>query len=101
MLWAHKGVNVCVFVTFNPPNMNKGVHHTDVSIICHNKNIMKMKYKHYGLWNKQNIIFIIIIIMYLSVKMKSVFEKYLSNTPIKYKYFLLRFFKYKYRYLRI
>ena len=44
---------------------------------------MKMKYKHYGLWNKQNILFI--IIMYQSVKMQSVFEKYLSNT-LKYAY---------------
>ena len=41
---------------------------------------MKMKYKHYGLWNKQNTIFIIIVIMYKSVKMKTVFEKCLSNT---------------------
>ena len=40
-----------------------------------------MKYKHYGLWNIQIIIFVISIIMYQSVKMKSVFEKYLSNTP--------------------
>ena len=60
--------------------MNKGVYHTDVNIICHNKNFMKMKYKHYGLWNIQDIIFIIII-MYWSVKKKSVFEKYFSNTP--------------------
>ena len=44
--------------------MSKGVHHTDVSIICHNQNAMKMKYKYYGLWNKQNIIFTIIVIMY-------------------------------------
>ena len=73
--------------------MNKGVYHTDVSTICHNKNVMKMKYKYYGLWNKQNVIFIIIIILYLSVKMKSVFEKYLSNTP--------KYAKYKYRYLCI
>ena len=43
--------------------MNKVVYHTDVNIICHNKNVMKMKYKHYGLWNKQDIIFIIIIII--------------------------------------
>ena len=55
----------------------------------------------------QIIIFVISIIMYQSVKMKSIFEKYLSNTPIKYKYkyFILRVFKYKYkykyRYLRI
>ena len=43
--------------------MNEGVYHTDVDIICHNKNVMKMKYKHYGLWNIQDIIFIIIIII--------------------------------------
>ena len=92
--------------------MNKGVYHTDVSTICHNKNVMKMKYKYCGLWNKQNVIFIIIIILYLSVKMKSVFENICQihpNTPIKYKYkykySILWFFKYKYkykyRYLRI
>ena len=39
-----------------------------------------MNYRHYGLWNIQDIIFIIII-MYQSVKKKSVFEKYFSNTP--------------------
>ena len=44
--------------------MNKGVYHTDVTTIFHNKNVVKMKYKYYGLWNKQNVIFIIIIIMY-------------------------------------
>ena len=30
--------------------MNKVVYHTDVNMICHNKNVMKMKYKHYHLW---------------------------------------------------
>ena len=39
--------------------MNNGVYHTDVNIICHNKNVMKMKCKHYGLWNIQIIIFVI------------------------------------------
>ena len=43
--------------------MNKGVYHIDVNIIYHNKDVMKMKYKHYGLWNIQDIIFIIIIII--------------------------------------
>ena len=49
---------------FNPPNMNKGVYHTDVNIVCHNKNVMKNKYKNYGLWNIQMIIFVISIITY-------------------------------------
>ena len=34
-------------------DFNKCVYHADVNIICHNKNVMKMKHKHCGLWNKQ------------------------------------------------
>ena len=61
--------------------MNKGAYHTDVSTICHNKNVMKIIGNINIMDYEINKMSYLLLLSLCIEKMKSVFEKYLSNTP--------------------